>query len=39
MGLCAQAADALQYLGVVVKDTVYRWRKRKSLPAHRIGRL
>jgi excisionase family DNA binding protein len=23
----------------VVKDTVYRWRERKGLPAHKIGRL
>jgi len=22
-----------------VKDTVYRWRERKGLPAHKIGRL
>jgi excisionase family DNA binding protein len=27
-----------QHLGVA-KDTVYRWRERKGLPAHRIGRL
>jgi excisionase family DNA binding protein len=27
-----------QHLGVV-KDTVYRWRERKGLTAHRIGRL
>ncbi len=27
-----------QHLGVA-KDTVYRWRERRSLPAHRIGRL
>lgn len=24
---------------VVVKDTAYRWRERKGLPAHKIGRL
>ncbi|HBO1619750.1 helix-turn-helix domain-containing protein [Pseudomonas aeruginosa] len=23
----------------VAKDTVYRWRERKALPAHRVGRL
>ncbi|MCE0883424.1 helix-turn-helix domain-containing protein [Pseudomonas putida] len=23
----------------VVKDTVYRWREHKGLPAHKIGRL
>ncbi|MES1255210.1 MAG: helix-turn-helix domain-containing protein [Acidobacteriota bacterium] len=26
------------HLGVV-KDTIYRWRERKRLPAHKIGRL
>ncbi|MEF9673250.1 helix-turn-helix domain-containing protein [Pseudomonas sp. PCH446] len=26
------------HLGVV-KDTVYRWRERRGMPAHRIGRL
>lgn len=26
------------HLGVV-KDTVYRWREKKGLPAHQIGRL
>jgi excisionase family DNA binding protein len=26
------------HLGVA-KDTVYRWRERKALPAHKIGRL
>lgn len=30
--------DVAQHLGVA-KDTVYRWRERKSLPAHRVGRL
>ncbi len=30
--------DVARHLGVV-KDTVYRWRERKGLPAHRIGRL
>jgi excisionase family DNA binding protein len=28
----------VQHLGVV-KDTVYHWRGRKGLPAHRLGRL
>jgi excisionase family DNA binding protein len=23
----------------VAKDTVYRWRERRGLPAHRVGRL
>lgn len=32
------AEQVAQYL-VVVKDTVYRWRERKGLPAHKIGRL
>ncbi|WP_186064178.1 helix-turn-helix domain-containing protein [Burkholderia gladioli] len=27
-----------EHLGVV-KDTVYRWRERRGLPAHRVGRL
>ncbi len=27
-----------QHLGVA-KDTVYRWRERCGLPAHRVGRL
>lgn len=30
--------DVARHLGVV-KDTVYRWREHKSLPAHKIGRL
>jgi len=30
--------DVAQHLGVA-KDTVYRWIERKSLPAHKIGRL
>ena len=32
------AEQVAQHLGVV-KDTVYRWRENKGLPAHRIGRL
>lgn len=32
------AIDVAKHLGVV-KDTVYRWRERKGLPAHKIGRL
>ena len=32
------AEHVAQHLGVA-KDTVYRWRERKGLPAHRIGRL
>jgi len=32
------AEQVARHLGVV-KDTVYRWRERKGLPAHRIGRL
>ncbi len=32
------ASEVAQHLGVV-KDTVYRWRESKGLPAHKIGRL
>lgn len=32
------AIDVAHHLGVV-KDTVYRWREHKGLPAHKIGRL
>ena len=32
------AEEVAKHLGVV-KDTVYRWRECKSLPAHKIGRL
>ena len=32
------AIDVALHVGVV-KDTVYRWRERRDLPAHRIGRL
>ncbi|CAJ48152.1 helix-turn-helix domain-containing protein [Bordetella avium] len=32
------AEDVAQHLGVA-KDTVYRWREGKGLPAHRVGRL
>lgn len=32
------ALDVARHLGVA-KDTVYRWRERKGLPAHKIGRL
>lgn len=32
------ANEVAEHLGVV-KDTVYRWRERKGLPAHKIGRL
>ncbi|QBF27409.1 DNA-binding protein [Pseudomonas tructae] len=32
------AIDVARHLGVV-KDTVYRWREYKGLPAHKIGRL
>ena len=31
------AEHVAQHLGVA-KDTVYRWRERKGLPAHRRGR-
>lgn len=31
------AIDVAGHLGVV-KETVYRWRERKVLPAHKIGR-
>ena len=30
--------DIAKHLGVA-KDSVYRWIERRSLPAHRIGRL
>lgn len=32
------AIDVARHL-CVVKDTVYRWRERKGLPAHKVGRL
>ena len=32
------ASQVAQHLGVV-KDTVYRWRERKGLSAHKIGRI
>lgn len=32
------AEDVARHLGVV-KDTVYRWREKRALPAHKIGRL
>jgi excisionase family DNA binding protein len=32
------ASEDAHHLGVV-RDTVYRWRERKGLPAHKIGRL
>jgi excisionase family DNA binding protein len=32
------ALDVAAHLGVA-KDTVYRWRERKGLPAHKMGRL
>lgn len=32
------AETVAEHLGVA-KDTVYRWRERKRLPAHKIGRL
>ena len=34
----ATAEQVAQHLGVA-KDTVYRWRERRGMPAHRIGRL
>ena len=30
--------DIARHLGVA-KDSIYRWIERRSLPAHRIGRL
>lgn len=32
------AEDVAKHLGVV-KDTIYRWREYKNLPAHKVGRL
>ncbi|KRC80215.1 helix-turn-helix domain-containing protein [Sphingomonas sp. Root241] len=32
------AEDVAKHLGVV-KDTIYRWRECRHLPAHKIGRL
>lgn len=32
------AEQVALHLGVA-KDTVYRWRERRGMPAHRIGRL
>lgn len=36
--LWVTAENVAQHLGVA-KDTVYRWREHKGLPAHRVGRL
>ncbi|WP_337590051.1 helix-turn-helix domain-containing protein [Xanthomonas arboricola] len=33
---CVAADQFAQLLGVA-KNIVYRWRERKSLPAHRVG--
>ncbi len=30
--------EIARYLGVV-EDTIYRWIERRSLPAHRVGKL
>lgn len=30
--------EVSQHLGIA-RDTVYRWRENKGLPAHRLGRL
>ena len=32
------AEEVARHLGVA-KDTVYRWREHKSMPAHKVGRL
>jgi excisionase family DNA binding protein len=32
------AEHVARHLGIA-KETVYRWRERKGLPAHKIGRL
>lgn len=32
------AEQVARHLGVA-KDTVYRWREQRNLPAHRVGRL
>ena len=32
------AEHVAKHLGIA-KDTVYRWREHKGLPAHRVGRL
>ena len=32
------AEDVAKHLGVV-KDTIYRWRECRRLPAHKVGRL
>ncbi|MDO9482331.1 MAG: helix-turn-helix domain-containing protein [Hydrogenophaga sp.] len=34
----ASVEQVAQHIGVA-KDTVYRWREHKGLPAHRMGRL
>jgi len=34
----ASVDDLAKHLGVA-KDSIYRWIERRSLPAHRIGRL
>jgi excisionase family DNA binding protein len=31
-------ADISEYLGVK-KDTVYKWLSKKTIPAHKVGRL
>lgn len=30
--------EVMQHLGVA-RETIYRWIERKSLPAHKVGRL
>lgn len=32
------AEEVARHLGVV-KDTIYRWRESRNLPAHKVGRL
>lgn len=32
-------ADEVAHALGVAKDIVYHWRKRKALPAHKVGRL
>lgn len=36
---CGRRGEVREWAPGVAKDTVYCWRERKGLPAHRVGRL